>query len=378
MLKLVMKEISIPFNDICLTSFSEGIFPDKNKLAKAIPSNKKGSIKDVNNYRSISPLPICSKIMEKMMATRLTNYLELHDTIYPKQFGFRLHDIIYPKQFEFRLHDIIYPKQFEFRLHDIIYPKQFGFRLHDIIYPKQFEFRLHDIIYPKQFEFRLHDIIYPKQFGFRLHDIIYPKQFGLRLHDIIYPKQFGFRLHDIIYPKQFEFRLHDIIYPKQFGFRLHDIIYPKQFGFRLHDIIYPKQFGFRLHDIIYPKQFEFRLHDIIYPKQFEFRAGFSITHSLISITETIKKTLDKKKYGCGVFIDLKKSFNTVNHGILFYKLEHYGIRGVSLLWFKSYLSERKQFVHLNGIDSEVKTITCGVPRGLPLAPTLFTIYKRSS
>ena len=91
------------------------------------------------------------------------------------------------------------------------------------------------------------------------------------------------------------------------------------------------------------------LHDIIYPKQFEFRAGFSTTHSLI-ITETIRKTLDEKKYGCGVFIDLKKTFDTVNHDILLYKLEHYGIRGASLLWFKSYLSERKQFVHLNGID----------------------------
>ena len=89
MLKLVVKEISIPFNDICLTSFSEGIFPDNNKLAKVIPSYKKGSIKDVNNYRPISLLSIFSKIMEKMMSTRLTNYLELHDIIYPKQFGFR-------------------------------------------------------------------------------------------------------------------------------------------------------------------------------------------------------------------------------------------------------------------------------------------------
>ena len=82
----------------------------------------------------------------------------------------------------------------------------------------------------------------------------------------------------------------------------------------------------------------------------------------------------KKKYGCGVFIDLKKAFDTVNHDILLYKLEHYGIRGASLLWFKSYLSEHKQFVHLDGIESEVKTITCGVPQGSVLGPLLFLLY----
>ena len=58
------------------------------------------------------------------------------------------------------------------------------------------------------------------------------------------------------------------------------------------------------------------IHNIIYSNQFGFRAGFSTTHSLISITETIKKTLDNNKYGCGVFIDLKKAFDTVNHDIL--------------------------------------------------------------
>ena len=89
MLKLIAKDISIPFNDICITSFNEGTFPDKNKMAKVIPSHKNGSIKDVNNYRPISRFSIFSKIIEKIMSTRLTTYLELHDIIYPKQFGFR-------------------------------------------------------------------------------------------------------------------------------------------------------------------------------------------------------------------------------------------------------------------------------------------------
>ena len=116
------------------------------------------------------------------------------------------------------------------------------------------------------------------------------------------------------------------------------------------------------------------LHSIIYPEQYGFRAGSSTTHSLISITETIKKTIDEKKYGCGVFIDLKKAFDTVNHEILLQKLEHYGIRGVALSWFESYLTDRKQYVHLNGINSDIKNITCGVPQGSVLGPLLFLLY----
>ena len=73
MLKLVSKEISIPYSNICNTSF-EGIFPDKNKIAKIILSHKKGSATDVNNYRPISLLSTFSKIMEKLMATRLTSF----------------------------------------------------------------------------------------------------------------------------------------------------------------------------------------------------------------------------------------------------------------------------------------------------------------
>ena len=85
------------------------------------------------------------------------------------------------------------------------------------------------------------------------------------------------------------------------------------------------------------------LHSVIYPNQFGFRAGSSTTHALISITETIKKSIEEKKYGCGIFIDLKKAFDTVNHDILLQKLEHYGVRNKVFSWFKSYLSGRKQY-----------------------------------
>ena len=116
------------------------------------------------------------------------------------------------------------------------------------------------------------------------------------------------------------------------------------------------------------------LHSVIFPNQFGFRAGCSTTHALVSITQAINKTIDNQKFGCGVFIDFKKAFDTVNHDILLLKMEHYGIRGAAYSWFKSYLSNRKQFLSLNGVDSAIKTIFCGVPQGSVLGPLLFLIY----
>ena len=79
-------------------------------------------------------------------------------------------------------------------------------------------------------------------------------------------------------------------------------------------------------------------------------------------------------YGCGIFIDLKKAFDTVNHTINLNKLEYYGIRGTSLKWFTSYLSNRTQYVSINNTSSDTKHITCGVPQGSVLGPLLFLLY----
>ena len=115
-------------------------------------------------------------------------------------------------------------------------------------------------------------------------------------------------------------------------------------------------------------------HNILFQNQFGFCKNNSTSFALLQITEKIKGTIDNKKYDCGIFIDLSKAFDTVDHEILLRKMEHYGIRGVSLDWFNSYLSNRKQYVYLNGEPSQLGNITCGVPHGSVLGLLLFLIY----
>ena len=115
-------------------------------------------------------------------------------------------------------------------------------------------------------------------------------------------------------------------------------------------------------------------HEIWYSLQFGFCASHSINHALVSLTEAIKNSLDNRKFGCGIFIDLQKALDTVNHHILLMKLEHYGIRGTTLNWFESYLSDRKQCVSVNGSYSCYLSVTCRVPQGSVLGPLLFLIY----
>ena len=84
--------------------------------------------------------------------------------------------------------------------------------------------------------------------------------------------------------------------------------------------------------------------------------------------------MDKNLFSCGIFIDLQKAFDTVNHSILLHKLRHYGVRGIVNDWFSSYLSHRSQTTQVGlNISSKEKTL-CGVPQGSVLGPLLFLLY----
>ena len=115
-------------------------------------------------------------------------------------------------------------------------------------------------------------------------------------------------------------------------------------------------------------------YKIIYLYQFGFRQKHSTFMALSSFIDRITEYTENGEYPIGVFLDFSKAFDTINHDILFMKLHHYGIRGVSLLWFKSYISNRLQYVSYNHCNSTLQKITCGVPQGSILGPLLFLLY----
>ena len=108
--------------------------------------------------------------------------------------------------------------------------------------------------------------------------------------------------------------------------------------------------------------------------QLGFRSNFSTNNALLSIVEIIQSHLDKNGFCAGVFVDLKKVFDTIDHHILLQKLEHYGIRGVANEWFLSYLKNTAQFVSIGNVSSTIKELLTGVPQGLVLGPLLFLLY----
>ena len=115
-------------------------------------------------------------------------------------------------------------------------------------------------------------------------------------------------------------------------------------------------------------------HDILTNSQYGFRKNHSSCMSLIDLYNRISHACDNNQFAIGIFLDLSKAFDTVDHEILLNKLSHYGIRGLAKEWFASYLANRSQFVDLQGVRSTCQKISCGVPQGSVLGPLLFVLY----
>ena len=112
----------------------------------------------------------------------------------------------------------------------------------------------------------------------------------------------------------------------------------------------------------------------LYTNQFGFCNLHSTNYVLITITEKIRKAIDNGEITCGVFLDLQKAFDTVDHEILLSKPEHYGICGVPVKWFKTFLTQQHHYVSIKNPISETLTNDHGVPQGSGLGPLLFLIY----
>ncbi len=116
--------------------------------------------------------------------------------------------------------------------------------------------------------------------------------------------------------------------------------------------------------------------NLIYKHQYGFRPNHSTIHPIIHLLNSIAIENDKpsKNLTLSVFIDLSKAFDTINHDILLKKLDNLGFRGVANSWFRSYLSNRKQYMEFGSVKSSFESLTCAVPQGSILGPILFLVY----
>ena len=131
--------------------------------------------------------------------------------------------------------------------------------------------------------------------------------------------------------------------------------------------IFEKAIHTRLHNY-------FTTNNVLYKRQYGFRKHMSTNTALLDVCNNLSKSLDNSEISFGVFIDISKAFDTVQHSILLDKLQNYGIRGTPYLLLESYLQNRKQYVSLQNTNSDPLSISQGVPQGSILGPLLFLIY----
>jgi hypothetical protein len=130
-----------------------------------------------------------------------------------------------------------------------------------------------------------------------------------------------------------------------------------------------------LERLLYNRMINFlNKHEILSQSQYGFRKKLSTSMALLDLVDKLTNSIENNEYTIGIFIDLAKAFDTVNHKILLDKLYHYGIRGIPHSWFKSYLANRYQYVQLDNTHSIHHSVICGVPQGSILGPLLFLLY----
>ena len=115
-------------------------------------------------------------------------------------------------------------------------------------------------------------------------------------------------------------------------------------------------------------------NNILYDKQFGFRKGHSTSHAIITLVNKVSKSLDKGKIVGGVYLDIRKAFDSMSHQILLDKLHKIDRPGNIYCLLKSCLMFWSQYVTCNGAKSDVKFIESGVPQGPILGPLLFILF----
>jgi len=130
-------------------------------------------------------------------------------------------------------------------------------------------------------------------------------------------------------------------------------------------------FDILLEKLMYKRLYDFLIMNyILYEYQFGFRKNHSTILALIDVIDDIYYSLDHNETVVGIYLDLQKAVDCVNHDILLYKMYNYGVRDVAYKWFANYLTDRKQYTCMKDASSTLSNVNCGSVLG----PLLFLVY----